>query len=332
MSKTPASVMLGGVRLDQLQRIREFVLAVEAATASGTTQRAQRARLARSFHRLSPDVRDMVAAGYRSLLIASERGGEHRAEAARHQVLANLIRGTGLTREQILATPAPESGLRAEHWQPDTTSLDLVVPRVRRADSEPDPRPVATAAPVLDDDPGPGWAESARLSPPRTRVRLAVAATALAAVACLGFLAWSWYATPLTRLAAPEPRALKFIPINRVIEFDGGAMLFSHGQSDGETTWLEAYEFNFGDEARPAVELSIDVAVGVDGVERAGRDIDVAKRVPEISGSNARIPPKAVRRRVIPVRGRSDKDTMMIKLHGETQLESVEPVHILPLR
>lgn len=331
--------MLVRVRKEQLQRIREFVLEVDTATRPGPAQPGQHAHLARAYHRLSADVQDMVADGYRLCLTAHERGRGHDVEAARYQVMANLIRGIGLTREQILATPATPGNqpeLRAERWQPDDAPDDAIdmaeVPRVRRPDSEPGSQPVATAVPMPEAAarrPRARWSMQSSWAPRvpgRRGMRRWLALAALAAVAILGFLAWSWYATPLERLAAPEPPERELFPINRVIEFEGGAMIISHGERDGDTTWLNAFELNFGDALRPTANpavLEADIA-GRDSASE--RDIDVAKRVLNVSGPDAKIPPRAVRRRVIPVPTRADRDSVVIEL----EQAPAESLHVVP--
>ena len=93
-------------------------------------------------------------------------------------------------------------------------------------------------------------------------------------------------------------------------ELKDGALLISHGEVDGATTWLNVYECNTADEPRPAVS-----AVEVDARDLDGNiDVGSAERVLDVSRSKRRIPGNSVRRQVIPVNTRPDDDAVFIQI------------------
>ena len=101
LSRAPALARLVAMRRKKLQCIRAFVRELDAATRTEYSRQVRETRLVRAYHRLPADVQGVVADGYRQCLMASEDD----AGAARQAVLNDLVRGTGLTREQILALP-----------------------------------------------------------------------------------------------------------------------------------------------------------------------------------------------------------------------------------
>ena len=293
LSRAPALARLVAMRRKKLQCIRAFVRELDAATRTEYSRQVRETRLVRAYHRLPADVQGVVADGYRQCLMASEDD----AGAARQAVLNDLVRGTGLTREQILALPpGPDEAGRARALD---VAGDVVADALaeafesarRRGPGRPDSLPVATAVAMTE-------------SPSRRRDRrrwLAYSLAASTAMACAGFaLAWTWSSSASQRLATPV--AEDSVPVDRVHEDDDGLLLFfSQSELDGATRWLHAIEINLSDEPRPAVDAVIETGARDRDGEGHG-----AERVLEVTRSERRIPAKTARRRAIPVKSRHD--------------------------
>ena len=308
--------------------IREFVLLLDATVEGGAATLREFDELARAYRRLPANVQ-ALAAGYRQCLAIGRNGDGHRAQAARHQVLANLIRGTGLTREQFLASPVgPGTGLGDRDAATDTDAATVAAHRRvagRRSDSDGDFWPVAVAAAVPAPERSRGSRRARRGQPlPKRRGRYAAAAAAAVAVICLGVLSLSWLAGPTDEADPPEPAPARDVfSINRVIEFDGGIVIFSHGERVGDITRLYTYQINDSDEVQPAAQPAASADVTADDDTD---DDDDARPITDITGEpDPVVPPKSIRRQVLEVDTRSGAARITL------DKDSVKSVRIGPL-
>lgn len=195
--------------------------------------------------------------------------------------------------------------------------------RVARPGSEPGEQSVSVAVAA------PEWDEAAR------HVRLTwcwsgwhpvhVGLAVTVAVGCFGLIALMHFEP----VPAPESSGRESFAIERVLEHEGGATIISHGERDGDTTWLHLFELNWSDRARPAPVLveDMDKAAEDSGVDSAD-DIPVAKPIAKMAEDRPVVPARSIRRRVIPVKKRSSGGSALIEF-GTGRTQSVRAV---PLR
>ena len=309
------------MRKKTLDGIRIFLCELASATRAGRPRGAREARLMRAYRRLPAGVQNLIAGSYRQCLMARDDGERARAREA---VVADLVRGVGLTREQLLAPSVERRGCASVATE-TATEIPAMAMR-RRPDSQPGSMRAVAVATALPDDPAP---------PRRGRRWLPYALVATAALACVVALVGRvWTPTPVEP-APPVPTAREMFPIERLIPLERGFLLFSHGLIDGDTTWLNVFEFNASDTPRPAVDAIVEVEDSdLDG--RRDEDIDVGEPVRNVSESDRRIPARSVRRRVVPVKTRNDRSWLIKSTDGkrdgssDSERESIH--HLYPDR
>lgn len=194
-----------------------------------------------------------------------------------------------LPRMDHLATDAESDAERPTLETQVDTQLTRALHRLAaRSDSEPGATCTPTAVAVYERDDAiprwrwPGW----RPGP--------LGLGAAVALACFGMIALMHFHEP----GAPAPSASEGFAIDRVIQFEGGATIISHGERDGETTWLHMFELNWSNQARPAARVVEDT----DRIVPGKRELDVAEPIVELSGDRPVVPPRSTRRWSVPVR------------------------------
>ena len=146
-----------------------------------------------------------------------------------------------------------------------------------RLDTDADFRPVATAVPEdLISDAAPRR-RGGRLSL-RQRATALVAAVAVAGQASV--LAWPFAGLSEHAEHTPEPPVDHSIfPIDRMLEFDGGVLIFSYGERVSDSTEVTTYRIDWSQKQRPATGSVIDAGAGRADDSEPSDDFDLGKAI-----------------------------------------------------
>lgn len=302
----PSSTMLVSMRRKTLDGVRTFVHELFAATRAGRFRRAEEARLTRAYLRLPASVKKLVAGCYRQYLMARD---DRECARAREAVVAELVRGAGLTREELFPRPAgPDESAGSGGALPAETPMSS---ERRRPGSQPDSALVVTTAlPERQPKRPPSQPQRGR------RRQLAYTLAVMSVVACLGALATRLLLKPAPTAPEPAPTARETFPIESSLPVKDGLLFFSHGEIHGDTTWLNVFEFNASDQARPAVDAFVEAdASDLDGID--DKDIVDAEPVLSVDESHPRIPARSVRRWRVPVKTRGDRTWVIRSSEGQ---------------